>query len=142
MTASSWAPRRWLAISRRASGIEARDAFSSSSTTLVRPLTDAEEITFTAAQALGQHLAVNRCAYATVEDDEDTFVLTGNYNNGVDSIVGRYTFPQFGEECLRLMRAGEPYIVKDSETDPRITRGRRAVLRDDRDSRRHLRARS
>ena len=46
-------------------------------------------------------------------------MLTGNYTNGVESIVGRYRFRQFGAECLRLMRAGEPYVVADSETDPR-----------------------
>jgi PAS domain S-box-containing protein len=96
---------------------------------VIRPLTDAEEITFTAAKALGQHLSVNRCAYATVEDDEDTFILTGNYNNGVESIVGRYTFRQFGAECLRLMRAGEPYAVTDSETDPRVTDAERPSYR-------------
>ncbi|MDQ3069689.1 MAG: ATP-binding protein [Acidobacteriota bacterium] len=91
----------------------------------VRPLTDAEEITFTSARALGEHLGVNRCAYATVEDDQDTFVLTGNYNNGVESIVGRYTFRQFGAECLRLMRAGESYVVTDARTDPRVTEAER-----------------
>jgi PAS domain S-box-containing protein len=101
--------------------IEASDRFLVELDDAVRPLSDPEEITFTAARALGQHLRVNRCAYATVEDDEDTFLLTGNYNDGVHSIVGRYTFTQFGEECLRLMRAGEPYVVCDSETDPRIT---------------------
>ena len=57
---------------------------------------------------------------AFVEDDQDTFSLTGNYTNGVQSIVGRYRFRQFGAECLRLMRAGEPYVVQDSETDARI----------------------
>ena len=87
----------------------------------VRPLVEADVITLTAATALGRHLRVNRCAYATVEDDEDTFVLTGNYNDGVHSIIGRYTFRQFGEACLRLMRAGEPYVVSDSHTDPRVT---------------------
>ena len=87
----------------------------------VRPLVDAEAITLTAATALGRHLRVKRCAYATVDEDQDTFVLTGNYTDGVDSIVGRYTFRQFGEECLRLMRVGEPYVVSDSETDPRVT---------------------
>ena len=95
----------------------------------VRPLSDAEDITFTAAKALGQHLRVNRCAYATVEDDQDTFLLTGNYNDGVASIVGRYTFRQFGEECLRLMRAGEPYVVTDSESDPRVTDAERPSYR-------------
>jgi signal transduction histidine kinase/ActR/RegA family two-component response regulator len=91
----------------------------------VRPLTDAEPITFSAAKVLGEYLGVNRCAYATVEDDEDAFVLTGNYTNGVGSIVGRYTLTQFGQECLRLMRAGEPYVVSDSETDPRVTMAER-----------------
>ena len=79
-----------------------------------------------AAKALGGHLHVNRCAYATVEEDEDTFQLTGNYTDGVHSIVGRYTFRQFGQECLRLMRAGEPYVVRDAGTDPRITTEERA----------------
>ena len=100
---------------------EARDRFLVEIDDMVRPLTAAEEITFTVARALGRHLAVNRCAYATVEADEDTFELTGNYNDGVGSIIGRYTFRQFGEECLRLMRAGEPYVVADSATDPRVT---------------------
>lgn len=105
--------------------LEARDRFLLDLDDTLRPLTDAEEITLTAARALGQHLGVNRCAYATVEDDENTFQVTGNYNNGVDSIVGRYTFRQFGEECLRLMRAGEPYVVRDSGTDARITAAER-----------------
>jgi signal transduction histidine kinase len=91
----------------------------------VRPLVRSEEITFTAASVLGQHLDVHRCAYAFVEDDQDTFSLTGNYTNGVHSIVGRYTFRQFGAECLRLMRAGLPYVVEDSETDERILAGDR-----------------
>ena len=105
--------------------LEARDRFLVELDDLVRPLTDAEEITFTAARALGKHLGVNRCAYATVEEDEDTFLLTGNYNNGVGSIVGRYTFRQFGAECLRLMRAGEAYVVEDSDEDSRITQAER-----------------
>jgi len=84
-----------------------------------RSLESPEEITQTAARLLGVYLDVNRCAYADVEPDEDTFNLTGDYNSGVPSIVGRYTFTQFGAECLRLMRADEPYVVTDSETDPR-----------------------
>jgi PAS domain S-box-containing protein len=86
----------------------------------VRPLIKPEDITFTAARMLGEYLNVNRCAYAFVEDDQDTFGLTGNYTHGVESIVGRYRFRQFGVECLRLMRAGEPYVVEDSATDKRL----------------------
>ena len=112
-------------ISRRKT-LEARDRFLVELDDAVRQHSEAEAITLTAARALGEHLAVNRCAYATVEEDEDTFLLTGNFTNGVDSIVGRYTFRQFGEECLRLMRAGEPYVVADSDVDPRITEAERA----------------
>lgn len=86
----------------------------------LRSLASPEEITYRAATLLGRHLGVERCAYALVEDDEDTFLLTGNYTSGVDSIVGRYRFRQFGAECLRLMRAGQPYVVRDSDSDPRI----------------------
>lgn len=86
----------------------------------VRTLADPEEITQTAARMLGEYLEVNRCAYATVEADEDTFELTGNYTHETHSIVGRYAFRQFGAECLRLMRAGEPCVVSNSRADDRL----------------------
>ena len=111
-------------ISRRKT-LEARDRFLAHLDERLRQLSDAEAITVTAARALGEHLHVNRCAYATVEEDEDTFELTGNYTDGVHSIVGRYTFRQFGQECLRLMRAGQPYVVSDAASDPRITAAER-----------------
>ncbi len=98
---------------------EQRAAFLLRLEDVTRPLTDPGEITQAAARSLGEHLNVNRCAYADVEDDEDTFNLTGDFNLDVPSIVGRYTFTQFGAECLRLMRSGQPYIVEDSESDPR-----------------------
>ena len=99
--------------------LERRDAFLVRLDDSTRPLTDAFEITQTAARLLGEYLRVNRCAYADVEEDENTFNLTGDFNVDVPSIVGRYTFEQFGRECLRLMREGKPYVVEDSEADPR-----------------------
>ena len=124
-------------ISRRKT-LEARDRFLADLDDRLRQLSDAEAITVTAARALGEHLHVNRCAYATVEEDEDTFELTGNYTDGVHSIVGRYTFRQFGEECLRLMRAGEPYVVIDADERSADHGGRTALVRDDRDPRSDL----
>lgn len=85
-----------------------------------RSLTDPSEIVQTAATLLGQHLDVSRCAYADVEPDQDTFNLFGNYTNGVESIVGRYTFTGFSVACREAMRNGEPFVVEDSETDPRV----------------------
>jgi PAS domain S-box-containing protein len=106
-----------------------RDRFLVRVDDALRPLVGSADITYTAARVLGQYLDVHRCAYAFAEDDQDTFVLTGNYTNGVDSIVGRYRFRQFGAECLRLMRAGEPYVVNDSEQDPRIDEEDRKAYR-------------
>ena len=86
----------------------------------VRSLVSADDITFAAASVLGNHLDANRCAYAIVEDDQDWFLLTGNYTHEASSIVGRYRFSEFGDEFLRLMRAGQPYVVNDMATDSRI----------------------
>src|SRR5262245_46581585 len=82
----------------------------------LRPLHDAAAITAAGARLLGEHLHADRCAYADVEEDQDTFNLTGDYNRGVPSIVGRYTFTDFGAEVLRLMRADLPYVVEDVDT--------------------------
>jgi PAS domain S-box-containing protein len=79
----------------------------------MRPLSDPREITATAARLLGEHLDVDRCAYADVEPDQETFNLTGDYNRGVPSIVGRYRFGDFGQHVLDLMRADKPYVADD-----------------------------
>lgn len=93
-----------------------------------RILTTPEDMLLAAATLLGQYLRVNRCAYADVEADQDTFNLTGNYIDGTHSIVGRYTFTQFSTACLRQMRSGEPFIVEDSETDSQILNDEPSVL--------------
>jgi PAS domain S-box-containing protein len=95
---------------------EARDRLLVAIDDAVRSLTDPAEVTATAARLLGEHLVVNRCAYADVEADQDTFNLTGDYNRGVPSIVGLYTFTDFGQEVLRLMREDRPYVVEDVDT--------------------------
>lgn len=100
---------------------------------LTRPLADPEEIIRTTAGLLGKHMRVSRCAYADVEPDQDRFNLLGDYVDGVPSIVGRYAFSDFGPECLASMRRGEPFVVNDTELDPRcrgaIETYRRTVIR-------------
>ncbi|MBA4150550.1 MAG: PAS domain-containing protein [Verrucomicrobia bacterium] len=95
---------------------EARDQFLLALDEATRPLSDPAEITATHARLLGEHLSAHRCAYADVESDQDTFNVTGDYNRGVPSIVGRYRFSDFGKEVLRLNRANKPYIAHDVET--------------------------
>lgn len=105
---------------------ERRDALLVRLDDAVRPLTDPDEITQTAARLLGEHLEISRCAYADVEDDEITFNLVGDYNRDVPSIVGRYTISQFGESYARLMQGNLPYVVEDTEADPRTEEVREA----------------
>lgn len=84
-----------------------------------QPLTNPNEIMSVTARLLGEHLNVDRCAYAQVEN-ENVFVITGDYPRGVPSIVGRWPVSAFGGECARQMRANQAYIVTDAETDARI----------------------
>ncbi|RCW76296.1 hybrid sensor histidine kinase/response regulator [Pseudorhodoferax soli] len=71
------------------------------------------------ARMLGQHLGANRCAYAHVDADQDHFEVIGDHIDGVDSIVGRYAFSDFGAVVLERMRADLPYVNDDVDSDPR-----------------------
>lgn len=83
-----------------------------------RALTEPSEVMRTTAEMLGRHLGANRCAYATVREDQDTFDLIGDFNDGVDSIVGTYRFAAFGDEVLRLMRTDQAYVNHDVDHNP------------------------
>ena len=98
-----------------------RAAFLAELGAALQALDDPDDIMATNARLLGQHLGADRCAYAEVEDDEDTFTITGDYTRGdTISIIGRFTFRAFGAETLRLMRVNEAYVVDDVDIDPRI----------------------
>ncbi len=86
---------------------------------LTRRVADPAEVMRLTARLLGQHLGVSRCAYAHVDADQDHFDLFGDYNDGVQSIVGRHAFSDFGETVRDLMRADLPYINHDVDSDPR-----------------------
>jgi anti-anti-sigma factor len=86
----------------------------------MQALEDSEDIMALATRRLGDHLGVDRCAYARTEADEDHFVMSGDHATGLPHLTGRFAMAQFGEGCLRAMRAGEPWVVHDSATDPRL----------------------
>ena len=97
---------------------EGRHRFLADLAVANQAFTDPEELMSVAARMLGRHLGADRCAYAEVED-ESVFVITGNYTDGVPSIVGRWPIAAFGPELVRLMAAHEPYVMDDVEADPR-----------------------
>ncbi|WP_245886890.1 SpoIIE family protein phosphatase [Umezawaea tangerina] len=83
-------------------------------------LDDAEAVMALATRRLGRHLGADRCAYARTEADEDHFVMSGDHATGLPHLAGRFAMSQFGEGCLRAMRAGEPWVVADSLDDDRL----------------------
>ncbi|MCW1912979.1 PAS domain S-box protein [Luteolibacter sp. GHJ8] len=98
---------------------EQRHRFLAELASATQHLTEAEEIMSTTARMLAQFLAVDRCAYAVVED-EAVFDITGDYGPTVASIVGKWDVAAFGPECVRRMLANEPFVVEDVDADTRV----------------------
>ncbi|MEJ7597590.1 MAG: ATP-binding protein [Kofleriaceae bacterium] len=96
-----------------------RHEFLTSLAAATQPLAEPTELMATTARLLAEHLDVDRCAYANIED-ETVFDITGDYARDVPSIVGRWPVAAFGAACVEHMRAGTAYVVVDSEADPRI----------------------
>jgi GAF domain-containing protein len=96
-----------------------RDRFLADLAAQTQPLTEPQEVMAISARLLAEHLDVDRCAYARVED-ERVFVVPHDFNRNVPSIVGRWDVAAFGRGCVQAMAAGQPFVVSDSENDPRI----------------------
>jgi PAS domain S-box-containing protein len=82
------------------------------------PLVDPEQMMAVAMRMLGEHLGVDRSAYADVEADEDHFVVIGEYTRGVTpSMVGRYRVSDFSERERQVLREGGLYVVNDIDVE-------------------------
>ncbi|MFI9005749.1 SpoIIE family protein phosphatase [Actinosynnema sp. NPDC053489] len=121
--------RGMLADVSRRRDEERHDRFLADLEGRLQRLGDAEEVMATVTRLLGEHLAADRCAYARVEADEDHFVMSGDHATGLPSLRGRFALSAFGEDAVRTMRAGRPWIVADAARDPRLTDGDRETYR-------------
>lgn len=93
----------------------------------LQPLEDPEEIMRVVARMLGEHMRVDRCAYAEAEADEDHFTMTGGYARGLPPLTGRMAMSEFSADTLRCMREGVSYVLDDAETDPRVLPAQREI---------------
>ncbi len=82
-------------------------------------LVEPGEVMGTAARMLAEHLAVDRCVYAELED-EAVLVVTGEHTRCGLGLLGRWPLAAFGSEYARLMAANEPFVVHDLDRDPRV----------------------
>ncbi|SDO37612.1 SpoIIE family protein phosphatase [Lentzea jiangxiensis] len=83
-------------------------------------LDDAEDLMSLATRLLGEHLDVDRCAYARTEADENHIVMSGDHATGLPPLPGRFAMREFGDGALKAMRAGEPWVVDDALNDERL----------------------
>ncbi|PZP47883.1 MAG: hypothetical protein DI601_02425 [Azospirillum brasilense] len=102
---------------------EERGAFLLSLSDALRPLTGPEEVKAVAARLLGEHLGVDRAAYAELLPDGEHMVTADGYlRPGVTSIAGTYRAVEFGE-FFRDIERGETATVADALTDPSVPEG-------------------
>lgn len=92
---------------------EARQRFLAELGEAAREIESAEEIMLTVAQMLGRHLQVSRCSYGLLEEDQDTCVIPGGLNDGVEPIVGAFRLSSFGPELVSRSLRGLPTVVRD-----------------------------
>jgi PAS domain S-box-containing protein len=93
----------------------------------LRPLRDADEIQYTAARLLGQHLGVSRALYSEIVDEKE-LVVTRDWADGVPALTGRYPLEVFGDEPPALLRRGN-LIIDDLEQDDRLSPRARSAFR-------------
>ena len=106
-------------LERALRDLRERDRFLSALDAAIQPRVDPAEIMQTAARMLAEYLDVDRCAYASVLDQQ-VFDITGDWSRGVPSIVGRWDVAAFGPACVAHLQAGTPFIVEDADADPRL----------------------
>lgn len=86
---------------------------------LFRDLDQSADISFTAAEILGQTLGVSRAGYGLVDPITETITIERDWNApGVPSIAGTLAFRDHGSYIEDLKR-GETATVTDSRLDPR-----------------------
>ncbi|GAA1318904.1 SpoIIE family protein phosphatase [Pseudonocardia xinjiangensis] len=107
--------------------LASRDRFLAELERALQPLQDPDEVMATVAQLLGEHMQVDRSAYAEAEADEDHFTMTGSYARGLPELTGRMAMSDFSADTLRCMREGVPYVLADAETDPRVLPEQRGI---------------
>ena len=92
----------------------------------LRPLRDPVEMQEVAVRLLGEHLRVNRVAFAEIDGDE--FLVVRSFVNGVAPLMERGPIAVFGEALRDTYERGETVVVNDIRDDPRFTDVERAGL--------------
>ncbi|WP_162851141.1 hybrid sensor histidine kinase/response regulator [Panacagrimonas perspica] len=108
---------------------QTKEAFLDELDSRLRVLNDPHEVHRIAAHALGVRLNVDRCLYAVMLDDDDSFDVIGNYHLAAPTIVGRHRLSGFGTSVVEAMRQGQPWSVDNVGDDERLSEVFRETFR-------------
>jgi PAS domain S-box-containing protein len=106
---------------------EERLRFLADMNLVLQQLDDPGDLMAATARLLGEHLEVNRCAYAEIFSDEDSFEVHGDYTSDTFTIIGQFRLSDFGEQAHRAMLDNIPWVVNDAASDPRISASKRVA---------------
>ncbi|MBC7366905.1 MAG: PAS domain S-box protein [Undibacterium sp.] len=93
--------------------------------------TGVEKMIRTISAKMGAHFGLSACAFVTINETACEHVVTHDWHRkDVPGLIGVYRQDDFlKEEFLRLARAGETIVVRDTATDPRTAPERFAALK-------------
>jgi PAS domain S-box-containing protein len=103
-----------------------REAFLLRLTDTLRPLGDPLAIQEVTTRMLGEYLHVNRCNCGDIEGSD--FIVRRSYANGVAPWIPGGPVATFGQSLIKAHRRGEPVVVNDVRSDPRLNDSERETL--------------
>jgi len=85
----------------------------------IRRAENPEDLLFTVAQAVGEHLQVRRCLFNEIDLERDRETVYRDYRRGVESVAGVHKISNYSPVTSADMQAGHTVINRDSQTDAR-----------------------
>jgi PAS domain S-box-containing protein len=101
---------------------EARQAFLFRLQDSLRTLSEPADILTAAATLLGRHLGAARIGYGEMQPDDETFLVTNGYADGVPPVNGLFPLAMLGAHHERELRQGRTLVYEDVQADDRGAR--------------------
>ena len=86
----------------------------------IRFATNADELLWAVAVALGEHLQASRCAFIEINDESDRIVVQRDYHPHIPSLVGSYSLSTLSPTVIEAALAGQSTVVGDIVHDERM----------------------
>ncbi len=86
---------------------------------LTRRLEQPDELLFSVAQSVGQHLQVRRCLFNEIDLEQDLETIHRDYCREVESVAGVHRISDYSPITSAEMQSGKTVVNRDSQTDPR-----------------------